>query len=319
MRELYGFYIDHKMTQPSAMALHSAKIKPLARELAENGVLLVCTCARIEIYGEKFALTNIVETIFSGFCYKHVEGAVAIIKRIAEIAASAHSQILGESNISNQLEDAIQSVNQKLAIFYIARFAIDIGRAARDRMQFTASFNYNEIVREIVADRFPNDENLDSLYIIGSGMLGRELIGSDVRERFKGTVMVTRNPKNLRKRLRLSTDAGLTFMRPADIGLTFEPRSIVVIATSDVDGEYEANIRNAVLRLKPRVIVDLSSVPVLTEAGVGELDYVSIYGEEFLRFIVENNKHLAPKLPLLFADIEETIQTAHMYLCSEVS
>lgn len=318
MKELVGFYIDHKITAPLAIARHSAKIKPFAADLAENGVLLVCTCARIEIYGEKFALTSVVDTIFAGFCYRRVEGTVAIIKRIAEIASSAHSQILGESNISNQLEAAIQSVNQKVAIFYVARFAIDIGRAARDRLHFTASFNYNEIVREIIADRFPNDDKLDSLYIIGSGMLGRDLIRSDVCERFKGTVIVTRNPKNVRKRLRHSSEAELIFMRPADIGLAFEPRSIVVIATSDVDSEYEANIRDAVLRLMPRVIVDLSSVPVLSAAGMGELDYVSIYGEEFLRFVVQNNKRLATKLPLLLADIEETIQTAHMYLCSEV-
>ncbi|TIU65449.1 MAG: hypothetical protein E5W13_33780, partial [Mesorhizobium sp.] len=67
-------------------------------------------------------------------------------------------------------------------------------------------FNYDQIVRDIIADRFPYGEIPDRLYIVGAGMLGRGLIRSGVGERFRSTVVVTRNPKNLRKRLRRSND-----------------------------------------------------------------------------------------------------------------
>ncbi|MFK0692109.1 hypothetical protein ACFX5Q_28475 [Mesorhizobium sp. IMUNJ 23033] len=312
MSKLLGLYSDHQMTSPLAVAQHSAQIKPLATDLARSGVLLVTTCARVEVYGEETVLRNVDSTIFSGFSYVRIEGAAAIAQRLAEIASSAHSQILGESYISDQLAKAIEFLSPNLPIFQIARLAIETGRAARERQRFIASFNYDQIVRDIIADRFPSGEVPDRLYIIGAGMLGRGLIRSGVGERFRSTVVVTRNPKNLRKRLRPSNDIRVAFKRPAEIGYPHEPRSIVVIATADVNDEYEATLQDTLLRLEPRTIVDLSSIPVLSGEAVRNLNYVSMYNEEFLRFIEQNNKRLAPKLPLLFSDIEETLRTAQI-------
>ncbi|MFB6464085.1 hypothetical protein [Bradyrhizobium tunisiense] len=309
MSDLLGLYIDHQMTTPLAIAQLSAKIKSLASDLGRNGVLLVTTCARVEVYGEETELRNIDSTIFSGFSCRRIEGAAAIARRLAEIASGAHSQILGESYISQQLAKAIEFVSPTVPIFQVARSAIDTGRAVRERQQFIASLNYDQIVRDIIADRFPSGEPLDRLYIIGAGMLGLGLIRSGVGERFRSTVVVTRNPKNLRKRLRPWNDIEVVLMRPADMGSAPEPRSIVVIATADVNDEYEATLQDALLRLEPRTIVDLSSIPVLSDAVVGKLNCVNMYGAEFLGFIEENNRQLAPRLPLVFSDIEFTLRT----------
>ncbi|MER8983483.1 hypothetical protein [Mesorhizobium sp. M0870] len=315
MSRLLGLYVDHQMTSPLAMAQHSAKIKPLATDLARSGVLLVTTCLRVEIYGEEPALRTIdSSTIFSGFSCEHIAGAVPITQRLAEIASGAHSQILGENYVTDQLANAIERLDPNLPIFQIARLAIDIGRASRERQRFIASFNYDQIVRDIIADRFQNGELPDRLYMVGAGMLGREFIRSGVGERFRSTVVVTRNPKNLRKRLRPWTDIEVSLMRPAEIGSVREPRSIVVIATADVNDEYQAILGNALLRLEPRTIVDLSSIPVLSAEAVRKLNYVSMYDEEFLRFIEKNNKHLAPQLSVLRSDIEKTLRTAQSYL-----
>ncbi|KWV43516.1 hypothetical protein AS026_19605 [Rhizobium altiplani] len=314
MSELLGLYIDHQMTAPLAVAQHSAKIKPLATHLARSGVFSVTTCARVEVYGEEAALRNIDRTIFSGFSCERIEGVAAIARRLAEIASGAHSQILGESNISDQLAKAIEFVNPNLPVFKIASLAIDMGRAARQRQRFIASFNYDQIVRDIIAHRFSSGELPDRLYIVGAGMLGRGLIRSGVGERFRSTIVVTRNPKNLRKRLRSWNDIEVALMRPAEIGYGCEPRSVVVIATADVNDEYEATLQNALLRLQPRAIIDLSSIPVLSDDTIGELNYVSMYHEEFLRFIEQNNRQLAPKLPLVFSDIEATLRTAQAEL-----
>ncbi|RWA97093.1 MAG: hypothetical protein EOQ39_34555 [Mesorhizobium sp.] len=310
MSELLGLYVDHQMTSPFAMAQHSAKIKPIANDLARSGVLLVTTCLRVEVYGEELALRNIDSTVFPGFSCQCIEGMDAIAQRLAEIASGAHSQILGENYISDQLAKAIELLDPNLPIFQIARLAIDIGRASRERQRFTAPFNYDQIVRDIIADRFQNAELPDRLYMIGAGMLGRELIRSGLGERFRSTVIVTRNPKNLRRRLRPWTDIDVALMRPAEIGHAREPRSIVVIATADVDDEYQAILHSALLRLEPRTIVDLSSIPVLSKSTVGLLNYVTMYHEEFLRFIAQNNKRLAPKRPLLCSDIEAALRTA---------
>ncbi|MCG5486152.1 MAG: hypothetical protein KK482_20940 [Sinorhizobium meliloti] len=317
MSELLGLYVDHQMTSPFAMAQHSAKIKRIANDLARSGVLLVTTCLRVEVYGEEAALRQINSTIFSDFSCERIEGAATITRRLAEIASGAHSQILGENYISDQLSKAIEILDPNLPIFQIARLAIDIGRAARERQRFIASFNYDQIVRDIIADRLQNGEPPDHLYMIGSGMLGRELIRSGVGERFRSTVVVTRNPKNLRKRLRSWPDMEVSLMRPAEIGCVPEPGSVVVIATADVNDEYEAILQNALLRLEPRTVVDLSSIPVLSNAAVGKLNYLTMYDKEFLRFIDQNNKQLAPKLLLLCSDIEATLRTAKIYLSAK--
>ncbi|RWP57386.1 MAG: hypothetical protein E5V60_03645 [Mesorhizobium sp.] len=314
MSEFAGFYVDHQMTSPLAMAQHSAKIKPIANDLARSGVLLVTTCLRVEVYGQEHALRNIDSTIFSDFSSERIEGATAITQRLAEIASGAHSQILGENYISDQLAKSIELLDPNLPIFQIVRLAIDIGRASRARARFFAPFNYDKIVRDIIADRFPNGELPDRLYMIGAGMLGRELIRSGVGERFRSTVIVTRNPKNLRKRLRAWTDIDVALMRPAEIGHAREPRSIVVIATADVNEQYQAILQKALLRLEPRTIVDLSSIPVLSKDEVWKLNHVTMYDEEFLRFIDQNNKQMAPKLPLLCSDIEATLRAAQIYI-----
>lgn len=319
MTELHGIYIDHQMTTPFAMAELSAKIKPLATGLARSGVLLLATCVRVEAYGEGAALRNIDSTIFSGLSCERIEGRAAIARRLAEIASSAHSQILGESYVSHQLAKSIELVNPQFPISEVARFALDIGRAARERQGFIASFNYDQIVRDIIAGRFADGESPDRLYVIGAGMLGRGLIRSGVGERFRSTIVVTRNPKALRKRLRLHSDIEVKPMRPEEIGQEREPRSMVVIATADVNGEYEAILQNGLLRLDPRIIVDFSSIPVLSDAAISKLSYVNMYSGEFLQFIEHNNRQLAPKLPLLFSDIEATFRTVQVHLAAKAT
>ncbi|WP_085043749.1 hypothetical protein [Ensifer aridi] len=312
MSALLGLYVDHQMTSPSAMAQHSVKVKPIANDLASRGVLLVATCLRVEVYGDEPALRNTDGSIFSDVPCKRIEGTAAIAQRLAEIASGAHSQILGEPYISDQLAKAIELLDPNLRIFQIARLAVEIGRASRERQRFNASFNYDQIVRDIIADRFQVGQLPDRLYMVGAGMLGRALIRSGVGERFRSTVVITRNPKNLRKRLRPWTDIEVSLKRPAEIGSAREPRSIVVIATTDVNDEYQAILQNALLRLEPRTVVDLSSIPVLSNAALEKLNYVTMYDEEFLRFIDRNNEQLASKLPLLCSDIEATLLTARI-------
>ncbi|MER9533359.1 hypothetical protein NKI89_26630 [Mesorhizobium sp. M0309] len=307
MSRLLGHYVDHKMTSPFAMAQHSAKVKALAKEISRKGVLLVATCLRVEIYGCPTSLPNIERMAFSTLDYKKVEGAEDITQRLAEIACGAHSQILGENYISNQLAKAVDLLDQNLPISQIGRLAIDIGHASRERQGFIASFNYDQIVRDIIADRFRNGELPDRLYMIGAGMLGRELIRSGLGERFRSTVVVTRNPKNLRRRLRPWTDIEVSLIRPAEMGAVREPRSIVVIATADVNDQYEAILREALLRLEPCAIVDLSSIPLLSGELARSFDYVTMYDEEFLRFVAKNNRRIAPKLSILRSDIGESI------------
>jgi glutamyl-tRNA reductase len=101
-------------------------------------------------------------------------------------------------------------------------------------------------------------------------------------------------------------------MRPEEIGGVRELRSCAVIATADLSEDYKAALKGALLRLEPRIIVDLSSIPVLSKCAVPKLNYVTMYDQAFLRLIDLNNQHLVSKLPLLLSDIERTLPTAEV-------
>ncbi|RWX59292.1 hypothetical protein EN780_34790 [Mesorhizobium sp. M4B.F.Ca.ET.089.01.1.1] len=319
MSEFVGNYVDHQMTSPLAVAQRSAKVKLISKDLARSGVLLVASCLRVEVYGQEHALRNIESTIFSGFSPGRIEGAATIIHRLAEIASGARSQVLGDNYIIDQLVKAAKLLDRKLPIFQIVRLAIDIGRASRERQRFIASFNNCHVIRDIIADQFPNRELLDRLYVIGADRLARDLIRSGVGERFRSTAIVTRNPKNLRKRLRAWTDIDVALTRPTEIGHAHEPRSMVVILGADVNDEYQVTLQSALLRLQPRVIVDTSPVPVFSSNELDCINYLTVYDNEFLRAVENNNKHLTQRLPLLLSDIEETLRVAQIYLSSKAS
>ncbi|MCH4549283.1 hypothetical protein MK632_26565 [Rhizobium changzhiense] len=312
MTDIVGHYVDHEMTSPFQMAQHSAKIKPMAIDLAKRGILLITTCLRVEVYGEESSLGNI-DLLFSGFPRALVKGARAVAKRLAEISSGAKSQILGEPYVSDQVSNAVALLDPALPISRIARLALGVGRASRERLHFIAPFNYDRIVYDLIAEQFKGIGEPGRLYMIGAGMLGRDLISTTVADRFRSTVVVTRNPKKLRRRLRGSSNKGIAIMRPEEIGGVPEPQSCVVIATADLSDEYKAVLRGALLRLEPRTIVDLSSIPVLSKCAVPKLNYVTMYDQDFLGLVGLNNQHLASKLPLLLSDIEKTLPTAEVF------
>nr|WP_050783522.1 hypothetical protein [Methylobacterium nodulans] len=305
------------MTEPLELAQHSEKIKKMAQALAAKGVLTLQTCSRTEFYGEETALRNIPSEAFAGLPFRSIEGAAAIGQRFAEIASGGRSQILGERNIIQQLEDAYKRGDPNLPIFQIARQGIDFGLTARERHQFNAPPIYDQFVRDIMADRYRNGELPDHLYLLGSSNLSYDLIESGVEEHFRSTTIVTRDPKSARKRLRRETDKKVEVIHQKEFGHAREPQSLVVIATSNLTDQDKADLQNALLRLEPRTVVDLTANPVMAAALAGKLNYVNMYGEEFRRLIDQNNEQLAPKVPLVRSDIEAALRTAQLDLSAK--
>ncbi|MBY5460732.1 hypothetical protein HFO89_31140 [Rhizobium leguminosarum] len=304
MNEVVGHYVDYEMTSPLQMARHSAQIKPMGVDLARRGLLLLTTCLRVEVYGEKFDVESTDIEVFRGFPHKVVEGSNAVAQRLAEISSGAKSQILGEPYIQEQLSKAVGLLDPDLRICRISRLAIDVSCGSRERQRFTAPFNYDRIVCDMIAEQLGGSVVPDRLYVIGAGMLGRELVSTGPGKMFRSTVVVTRNPKNLRKRLGSRLKIGVDMMRLGEIGCIPEPHSAVVIATADVNPEYQAVLQDALLRLAPLIVIDLSSIPVLQAAAVARLNYVTMYDQQFLQRIAENNKYLMSKLPQLQSDIQ---------------
>jgi glutamyl-tRNA reductase len=313
MEDLIGRYVEHSSSTPYRMAMRSASIKHLGPELGKNGLLLLTTCLRVEIYGRRTTVDQFSNSIFGEGSAAEISGASSITQRLAELSAGLHSQILGENYISHQIENAISNLPADNPIYSLAQLAIDVGRAARARQNFIASLNYDAIVRQIIEDSYQPGERPSDLYIVGAGMLGRELIARELGLTFLRRTLVTRNPKNLRKKLQLS-DPTIGYARIDDVENKVNPASSVVIATTEVTDEYRASLENWITNLQPRTIIDLSSIPVLTSFDDSMPRYVSMYGDRFLSFVTENNEQLAPRKAGIRGQIATILSTAGDYL-----
>src|SRR5690242_2161240 len=100
--DFIGHYKDHSMFDPYRMAVHSAAVKQRMQSLAAQGLLLLTTCLRVELYGDRRAVqTQSADLI--GSPKGSLFGTDEIAQRLAEIAAGTRSQILGESYIREQI------------------------------------------------------------------------------------------------------------------------------------------------------------------------------------------------------------------------
>ncbi|MDK1389509.1 hypothetical protein QN224_29425 [Sinorhizobium sp. 8-89] len=313
MEDIIGRYAEHSSRTPYEMAVRSASIKHLGPEFGRQGLFLLTTCLRVELYGLRSVVDRFSSLIFPTEQFVEICGAASITQRLAELSAGLHSQILGENYISHQIEGALSNLPANNPIHSLALLAIDVGRAARVRQHFIASLNYDAIVRKIIEDSYQANECPSDLYIVGAGMLGRELIARELGPRFPSRTLVTRNPKNLKKKLKLS-DPAIAYARIKDLENKTTPGSAVVIATTEVTDEYRAMLERWITELEPRVIIELSSIPVLTSFSGNTERYVTMYGDRFLSFVLENNQQLAPLKDELHNQIATILSTAAGYL-----
>jgi len=292
------------MRPPLEMALSSAKARCLAVELRARGLLLITTCLRTEVYGECAALTELSRGALWDREPKLIKNSFGVTQRLAEIASGIHSQIVGEDYIAQQLDRALEEFDQHSPVYQLARFAIDIGVAAKERYGLRAELSYDRIVRRLLSDLLGTESAATDLYVVGAGMLGRQLLRSGIAKDFRRFAMVTRNPKTLRRRLRSEGIECSFVKRPGEVAGGRQNASAVVIATSEVTSDYACKLSDMVQTLQPRVIIDLSSVPVPLSSKV-HAKAIDMYGPAFASLVSENNAAVASKIP----DVQQAIRS----------
>lgn len=307
--DVIGHYVDYSMTSPYAMAVRSAEIKERSEELARRDILLVNTCLRIELYGSRREVERTSPTIMNGAPVEVVKSSDDVVCRLAQIAAGAQSQILGESYIAQQLSEAVKLLSPKSKVRQLTETALRLGDEARRHNLFRADANYDNIVIDLVDDCLGQQERGETLYLVGAGMLGRSILFSGLPRRFITTCMLTRDPKALRKKLRGVAIPGLSFLHPDRLTFRPEKRSVVVIATNGVSDSYRCKLEEMVRTVEPRKVVELSSLPAFAEAFGDWPEYTNMYSDEFLRIVDRNNESLRGKAACVRQFIAESLQS----------
>jgi glutamyl-tRNA reductase len=307
--DFMGYYKDHSMSDPYRMAVHSAAVKHRTQSLADQGLLLLSTCLRVELYGDRAAVQTQSADII-GSPKGSLFGSDEIAQRLAEIAAGTRSQILGESYICRQIGQVADLLAPSSPMRRLVDIALEIGKEAQRRYSFFAAADYDRIVQDLVNEAIGVDCTGGTLYLVGAGMLGRSILLGDLPGRFRSTRIISRDPKGARKKLRGLAIPPIEVGRADNLKPTRESNSVVVIATSEVADTYRCTLEGLFRAIEPSAVIELSSLPAFACLQQCSGGYVNMYSDKFKRILAVSNEALASRLELVKNHIRQAVREA---------
>jgi glutamyl-tRNA reductase len=310
--DFIGHYKDHSMLDPYRMAVHSAAVKHRMQSLAAQGLLLLTTCLRVELYGDRGAVQTRSADII-GSPKGSLFGTVEIAQRLAEIAAGARSQILGESYIGEQIGQAAELLEPSSPMRRLAAVAVEIGKEAQRKYSFVATADYDRIVLDLVNEAIGLGCTGGTLYLVGAGMLGRSILLGELPRRFRSTRIISRDPKGVRKKLRGLAIPPIEVGRADNLTPARQSGSVVVIATSEVADTYRCTLEAMFRAVEPSTIIELSSLPAFASLQQCSGGYINMYSDRFKRILAVSNEGLASRLELVKNHIREAVREARCH------
>ncbi|MFD4113203.1 hypothetical protein ACFWSJ_07090 [Streptomyces niveus] len=245
--------------------------------------LLLHTCQRIEWYAVAEALPPAVELLGrSSAC-----GQRAALVRLAQIAAGSLSLIAGERFIYRQVREAASRLMPDHPLHGVVRDALVLAARARQEFGLYAQVDYSDLPH-ILFDRCASEPR--RLLVIGGGMLARAIAAAPPPG-YDRVVMMTRGPRKLR---RLVEGLGtVTVVRHTSLDRALGGRPYdTIIATTNVHGDYQQQVRAAAAGPQSRDVVDLCCTPALPERPNG---YRHLYDPDVLRVLAEANRSMADR------------------------
>ncbi|MEQ9403856.1 MAG: hypothetical protein RIM99_09740 [Cyclobacteriaceae bacterium] len=299
MDQIYWYFLDHLSCHPKTIAFDLQKqTRKILEPFVLNGTVeIFCTCQRIEIFSTK----TLELKELNDLPFRKIVGYEAIRKRMLKISTGAISQILAESNIFDQVEGFSKYHCQNSMLRTLLREVLLEARFIRKQFQFTSSKGYEDISISLI-ERNTLGKNL---LIIGSGMLARGIYPRLKYTAFKDVFYLTRrNPNSLKKKLGEDGE-NVTVWKVNSIdtnAFNSKPFS-VIIATCNIDIEYENQISSILDFPKCKGIFDLSSKPLFQSKILEKKYYSDMYSGDYLEEVraintrllhkqVEINKHI---------------------------
>jgi glutamyl-tRNA reductase len=192
----------------------------------------------------------------------------------------------------------------------LAALAIEIGKEAQRRCSFFATVDYDRIVPDLTNEAIGMNRIGGTLYLVGAGMLGRTILLGDLPGRFRPTRIISRDPMNVRKKLRGLPIPPVEVHRADNLEPAKDSNSVVVIATNELADSYRCTLEALFQAVEPGTIIELSSLPAFANLQQCSGDYVNMYSDKFKRILAVSNEALTSRLELVKSHIREAVREA---------
>lgn len=292
-----------------------------------NGVLIISTCNRVEIYSAVLDPDSASETIKAFLVNFHsinkdvldrslyiLRGREAI-RHIFRVASSLDSMVVGEPQILGQLKDAFEFALQKRATDYVLnkviKKAISVAKRVRTETRIaenavSISFAAVELAKKIFTDL--SDK---AFMLLGAGemaeLAARHLISSGVK-----TVLIAN--RTFERGCELAKEFNGRAVRFEDFLKEMAYTDILICSTGAPDYVLRKSDMHVVMkerRQKPMFLIDIS-VPRNIDPSINEIDNVYLYDVDDLQGVVDANimerKKEAEKAERIIEEETEALQ-----------
>jgi len=264
-----------------------------------NGVIVLSTCNRTEIYTENdfdntkimqwFANQNMVEN-FELFTYNHYQDEA--IKHLLSVTSGIDSMVIGENEILGQVKQAFKIADKNKVLSSplkrLFEFSFSVAKQVRTDTDIgsnpvTFMFTAMTLIKKIF-DKITDKKAT----IIGSGHMSQLAIkylqDQDVRN-------ITLTNHNYEKGKEIANDNNCNYSKIQYLGNLISSSDIIITSTSSTTpiigkGLMESCIKNS--PNLPIVIIDLG-VPRDVEPEIYDLDNIYLYTIDDLGKVISNN------------------------------
>jgi glutamyl-tRNA reductase len=264
---------------------------------------LLSTCERSEIYSSMTKECSFDPAAVGDATARAdvVSGSRIVRLRLAEIAAGVRSRLLGESFIFVQVARAVSQLSAGHPLRPMGMQALEAAKASRTRFEFESAVDYPELTQRMIAK--VGMTGVPNIAVIGGGLLARALVRSPWFTDHTRRVVATRSPKRLRRRLGGASEIEIQrLLTPC--GLLGRHEWLVIVATSNLAGEYGELVSRVIADARCLAVIDLSSVPL---RGNASKPYLSLHDPIADNFFLASNAALAPRLPALSRHLAELL------------
>jgi len=264
-----------------------------------NGVIVLSTCNRTEIYTENdfdntkimqwFATQNMVEN-FELFTYNHYQDEA--IKHLLSVTSGIDSMVIGENEILGQVKQAFKIADKNKVLSSplkrLFEFSFSVAKQVRTDTDIgsnpvTFMFTAMTLIKKIF-DKITDKKAT----IIGSGHMSQLAIkylqDQDVRN-------ITLTNHNYEKGKEIANDNNCNYSKIQYLGNLISSSDIIITSTSSTTpiigkGLMESCIKNS--PNLPIIIIDLG-VPRDVEPEIYDLDNIYLYTIDDLGKVISNN------------------------------
>ncbi len=265
-----------------------------------NGVVLISTCNRTEIYTENNSdNSKIIHWLnrnqnmskdFEPFTYSYYEEKA--VKHLFNVASGIDSMVIGENEILGQVKDAFKIADQNKCLASslkrLFEFSFSVAKEVRTTTDIGSnpvSFMFTSIT---LIKKIFDDISTKKALVVGSGYMTKLAIkylhANNLRD-------ITLTNRNYEKGSKVAKENQCNYSRLQYLPNIISSHDIIISSTSSTipiigKGMIESCINSN--SGKPYVIIDLG-VPRDVEPEIAELDNIYLYSIDDLGKVIENN------------------------------